>query len=198
MQWCNLISTSAPRKKETEGDAYRTQTTMKLEEECIYLHGFHILPTGRISFQLANPGGHVAIAELYSIISKSQTGNYSCWYPSRSYELYTGTVEYCITWWDSYGMTVFKKTAKLSWSIIDYWKTNRSGNSMALRYWQYRAAYSRPTPTVRIQSGIRLTSLLEWHILTVPIWHFRIPPGIRLASLPDWHIPTVSVWHYSY
>ena len=38
--------------------------------------------------------------------------------------------------------------------------------------------------SVRIQSSIRLTSLPDWHVLTVPLWYFRIQSGIRLASLP--------------
>ena len=37
---------------------------------------------------------------------------------------------------------------------------------------------------VRIQSRVRLTNLPDWHVLTVPLWHFRIQSGIRLASLP--------------
>ena len=35
-----------------------------------------------------------------------------------------------------------------------------------------------------IQSSIRLTSLPDWHVPTVPLWYFRIQSGINLASLP--------------
>ena len=38
--------------------------------------------------------------------------------------------------------------------------------------------------SIRIQSRVMSTSLPDWHVLTVPLWHFRIQSGRRPASLP--------------